>query len=210
MHACAIRKLTEPGEIQLALAREAIEFRKNEFLDVAEKYAEQIPDSHFFGAFGPDGTCEGMTRIISSGLHLPPFLGEGVVIYDREKWAMLARGGLLDEFATVAVEESGRGLGIFVDLVRVAYRDAKLRGRKYFGIIMEPDRVEAMNAFYHYRYKIVGPPQLYEGEVNSLVAPYVLDFVDQERYLIESGRLDYLQWFVRHPINDPGYPQPTG
>ena len=198
MHGLEVKKATTETELQDAIRLEGGVFQQCGFVDTQE-YEVYIPQSHFFGGFDGKG-CGGMVRLITGAPLLPPVLSLGLVIEETpEKWRSLASTLKLDEFATIAVEESRRGLDLFLDLVRVSYRDAKERGVTHFGIIMEKERVEALNSFYKFRYRQVGPEQHYQGEVH-LVAPFILDFKDQEDYLLKEDP-DYLDWFINEPIN---------
>jgi hypothetical protein len=114
-----------------------------------EGYTTYIKNSRTFAVFDTNNECIGMNRMFqASGDELPPFLDmEFFNEYEKEEIAETAKSGDTEELGTVAVSSIYRGKRVNLRLWRMAYRDARERGIKQWGIIMEPERVEKMNKY---------------------------------------------------------------
>lgn len=196
-HDLVVKQATNQQEVASACEIETGIFQQCGFVSLKD-YQVYLDQSHFFGGFERAGQCRGVVRIIEGSPLLPPVIRDMKVTESGDGYRALAATGRFEEFATIAIEEDARGLDLFLDLVRIAYRDARRRGVTHFGIIMEPQRVEMMNQFYDFCYTRVGPDQRYGGE-DHVTAPFVLDFEEQERHLRDT-RPAYLKWFVHDPL----------
>lgn len=79
---------------------------------------------------------------------------------------------------------------------RLAYRDARLRGAKQWGIIMEPERVERMNEHFGFTFKQLGPAVDYQG---GDCAAFVMDLEEVDQQMRENMP-ELHDWFVNQPL----------
>jgi hypothetical protein len=178
-------------------------FRACGYADIGD-YDQYDEQSHVFGAFSEDARCSGMLRLVGRGEHPLPVL-RYMELDEPELWQRYFAEGRVDEVATVAVLPEHRDGRLFLDLVRLGYRDARSRGVGHTMIITEPERVAAMNRDFHLRFVQVGPDQHFRGEI-QVTAPFAVDFDAQDRHM-ESSRPDYLTWFRDVPF-DASMPSP--
>lgn len=163
-------------------------------LDVYEKF---IPQSRIFAAFDGD-RCVGMNRLFAGSPEIPPFIGE-MPIDDLElKQNLIDRGKELkvEEFGTVGVVKELRGGRTFLDICRMAFRDAEQRGVDTWGIIMEPERVEKMNRGLGFTFNQISPEIDYQG---GMCAAHVMDF-DEVHAHMSSTKPELYDWFINQPL----------
>lgn len=193
-----VKVLSDDSDIQLALDLEQEVWYQEGFgkLDVYDKY---LPQSRMFAAF--DGEkCVGVNRLFAGTPKLPPFI-EAMPIDDpslRESLIIGSHNQTVEEYGTAAVERDLRSGRIFLDLCRVAYRDATERGIEHWGIIMEPTRVEKMNRFLGFTFKQVGPEIDYQG---GDCAAHIMSFPEVRQHM-QSTRPKLYDWFVDQPLDN--------
>ncbi len=169
-----------------------------------EGYGPHIEHSRTFAAFSKDGRCIGMNRMF--GAHeteeetiVPPFLDEEMPYYDeteRESIAEQALRGEVEELGTVAVEKEFRGKSVNLHLWRLAYRDARERGIKSWGIIMEPERVQRMNERHGFRFRQLGEAVWYQG---GACAAHIMDLEEVNQAMQHEHPIEHF-WFARKNI----------
>lgn len=161
-----------------------------------EGYGPHITISRTFAAFkGED--CIGMTRMFRANEEIvPPFLEDEMPYEDeaeRQKFTDLAREGLVEELGTVAVAPEHRGKRVNLRLWRMAYRDARARGVKYWGIIMEPERVERMNKYQGFTFKQLGETIDYQG---GECAAHIMNLEEVDESMRAKHPLNHY-WFTK-------------
>jgi hypothetical protein len=190
--------VTDEDQIQKALKLEQDVWDANDFgsLKPYEKYIDQ---SRIFAAF-EDDECLGVSRIFAGSPELPPFIEEMEIDDPEVKNALIegARKGEVEEYGTAAVPQKNdlKRHKIFLDLCRLAYRDATARDIKTWGIIMEPPRVRIMNKRYGFAFKQIGPEVDYQG---GMCAPHIMDF-EEVRQVMSTTKPEYYDWFVNKPL----------
>jgi predicted outer membrane repeat protein len=162
-----------------------------------EEYADHIVRARTFAAF-KDGKCVGVTRMFGGESKLPPFTE---LTFDNNSYKSQiikdCKKGLIEEVGTLAVAPEHRGSGmIAVHLQRLAYRDARARGIKSWGIIMEPERVQKMNERYGFTFKQLGPAVDYQA---GMCAPHIMDLEEVDQAMSEKLPEIY-KWFVNEPL----------
>jgi hypothetical protein len=175
----------------------------------AEGYHSHIERSRTFATFN-ESECTGVSRMfIGNETMLPPFLtfeypenmGGGEVPYfdenDREALAKAARNGELEELGTIAIRKELRGKGVDLRLERIAYRDARARGIKKWGIIMEPRRVEKMNKNHGFTFRQLTETVPYQG---GDCAAFVMDLEEVNQTMKKQHPLEHF-WFVGKKIS---------
>ncbi len=197
--------------IEYGLAQSGDEFRLSEELendvwhkmgygDINEEgYGDYIKNSRTFVAFKGD-KCIGVNRMFNAtDTMLPPFLGEKMPFYseeERDELADQARDGDIEELGTVAVDEAFRGAKVNLRLWRLAYRDARARGIKYWGIIMEPERVEKMNKHHGFTFRQLGETVDYQG---GECAAHIMNLEEVDQTMKKQHPIEHF-WFVRKKI----------
>jgi hypothetical protein len=163
-------------------------------LDVYEKF---IPQSRIFAAFDGD-RCVGMNRLFAGSPETPPFIAEMPINDPVVKEDLIDRGKELkvEEFGTVGVVKELRGGRTFLDICRMAFRDAEQRGIETWGIIMEPERVEKMNKGLGFTFKQIGPETDYQG---GMCAAHIMDF-DVVHAHMRSTKPELYDWFINQPL----------
>ena len=121
-----------------------------------------------------------------------PFYDEA----ERTRLEDLYLKGDIEELGTAAVTSKYQGKGVNARLWRLAYRDARERGVKYWGIIMEPKRVEAMNKKYGFKFEQLGDPVDYQG---GDCAAFIMDLEEVDRSMHDNKFLTHY-WFVRRKL----------
>ncbi len=162
-------------------------------------YGKYIYRSRTFGAFDKDGTPIAVNRqFIGDADILPPALTEREFYDDaeRQRCIKLAREGLLEEVGTVAVEKNWRGKDLTSKLWRLAYRDAVERGVNHWAIIMEPERVAALNTKHGFDFMQAGPASDYQG---GDCAVHVMDLTKASKKIMREHPLDWF-WFKKAPL----------
>lgn len=167
---------------------------------IEEGYSKHFETSRTLAAFNGE-ECVGMNRMFVAHEDIvPPFL-ETEMPYDdeseRAKIIELARQGLVEELGTVAVAPDMRGKDVNLRLWRLAYRDARARGVKYWGIIMEPERVEKMNKHQAFTFRRLGEAVEYQG---GACAAHIMDLEEVDESMRRNKRLNHF-WFVRKKLN---------
>ena len=195
-HGFDIRHVSGGAEEQKALELEQNIWHQEGYgnLDVYEKF---IPQSRIFAAF--DGErCVGMNRLCAGSPEVPPFIAEMPVDDPALKQDLINRGKELkvEEFGTVGVVKELRGGRTFLDICRMAFRDAEQRGVQTWGIIMEPERVEKMNKGLGFTFKQIGPEIDYQG---GMCAAHIMDF-DEVHANMQSAKPGLYDWFVNEPL----------
>ncbi len=191
-----IRHLTGREEVAQALELELEVWREKDYGDL-EDYKKYIPQSIIFAAFDGD-KCVGMNRLFSAYPEIPPFL-DVMPIFDPTLKQNLIEAGKnlkIEEFGTVAVAKNYRGSRIFLDICRVAFRDATARGIEAWSIIMEPDRVRQMNSGLAFTFEQIGPATNYQG---GDCAAHIMHFSDVRRHM-STSKPDLYDWFVNQPL----------
>lgn len=154
--------------------------------------------SRVFAAFNTNGECVGMNRMFQADeSSLQPFLG--MEFYDqeeRDQIVLSAKNGDTEELGTVAVAKNYRGKKVNLRLWRLAYRDARIRGIKQWGIIMEPERVEKMNKNYGFKFRQLGPAVDYQG---GDCAPFIMDLQEVNDKMQKEHKINYF-WFVNKKL----------
>jgi hypothetical protein len=142
-------------------------WNENDYGDLGEEgYGDHIAHSRTFAAFAGQ-ECIGINRLfVADTSRMPPFLSGALPFYDegiRESLLADVKAGVAEELGTVAVVASMRGDGVNTRLWRLAYRDARARGIRHWGIIMEPARVRCMNRAVRSTFRRLGPAVYYQG-----------------------------------------------
>lgn len=162
------------------------------------EYAENITNSRTFTAFD-ENRCVGVARLFEGTKRLPPFVSE-MPFYDKNEQSQISescRSGETEELGTIAVDKQFRNGLIFENLARLSYRDAFYgRHMKYWGIIMEPERVKRMNRHYGFTFKQLGPTVDYQG---GLCAAHIMDLQEVNDNMSEKFPEIY-NWFVNEPL----------
>jgi hypothetical protein len=188
--------ITDQTNHRQALALEQRVWYQESYGDLAV-YEKYLPQSRIFVAY-KDGNVVGMNRLIDGAPALPPFLTEmpiedqtlaGNLISEAAKYKV-------EEFGTVAIEKEFRGGRLFLDLCRLAYRDAAERGIQTWGIIMEPERVQKMNSGLGFTFKQIGPTVDYQG---GMCAAHIMDFAEV-RHNMSTTKPELYDWFVNQPL----------
>lgn len=163
-------------------------------LDVYEKF---IPQSRIFAAFKGD-QCVGMNRLFAGSPEIPPFISEFRI--DDPVLEQKLKDGCKDlkieEFGTVGVAKEFRGGRTFLDICRMAFRDAEARGVEIWGIIMEPERVQKMNNGLAFTFGQIGPAVEYQG---GMCAPHIMDFAEVHENM-RASRPELYDWFINQPL----------
>jgi hypothetical protein len=199
------------AEIRFGLIRTAALLRQTAVLEqqiwdeqnygdlLEEGYGEHIERGRTFAAFAKDD-CVGVTRLFDGDAdRLPPFLLEALPFYNEHERAALIDGvqtHVVEELGTAAVVAALRRGGVATRLWRLAYRDARERGVRELGVIMEPERVQRMNRCYAFNFRQLGPAVLYQG---GYCAAHVLDLRAVERHLQRHAPVKYW-WFVKRRL----------
>jgi hypothetical protein len=102
----------------------------------------------------------------------------------------------IEELGTIAKIPGAPSKVITINLLRLVFRDFKKRDVKKVGIIMEPERVEAMNRLYGFTFRQLGPTEYYQG---GDCAPHIMDLEEVDKSMRRSRPLQYL-WFVKAPL----------
>lgn len=193
-HNVSIGFIESKASIEQARRLEQDIWDENEYgsLEVYDKY---IPQSLFFAAY-KDQKCIGVTRMIKSTPEAPPFTELPV---DEENTDMLNKivdEGRIEELGITAVDHINskvkRGV-ISKEMWRLAYRDARERGVEYWGIIMEPERVDKMNREYGFTFRQVGPTEYYQG---GDCAAFIMDLEEVDQSMRKTNRLTHY-WFTK-------------
>ena len=167
-----------------------------------EGYDKYINSSRTFVAF-KDGRCIGMNRMF--GAHegeeaiVPPFLDEEFSYYDEAERELLKKESLagdVEELGTVAIDKEFRGKGVNLRLWRLAYRDARERGIKKWGIIMEPERVQRMNEHHGFTFRQISEPVWYQG---GECAAHIMDLEEVDESMHSQHPLEHY-WFAKKSI----------
>jgi hypothetical protein len=108
-----------------------------------------------------------------------------------------ARVGDIEELGTAAVATELRGQGVNLRLWRLAYRDARARGIKKWGIIMEPERVEKMNKNHGFTFRQLGDPIPYQG---GDCAAFIMDLDEVDKTMKKKHPLTHF-WFASKKIS---------
>lgn len=184
--------------LALAEEREENEWEKNGFGSL-EEYKKYNMQSQVYAAFRGD-KCVGLTRIFAGHPEVPPF---AQLSFDsdekRQEVLELCRSGRVEEVGTAAVNhELSQAPKHFVALHmwRLAYRDAVEKGMQYWGIIMEPSRVEAMNEHFSFTFEQLGPATDYQG---GDCAPFIMNLEEVDSRM-SANLPDLYYWFVKEPL----------
>ncbi len=193
-------KLLDPSEksdIDAALKLETEIWERKNYGDLGE-YAKYLPQSRVFASFDDTNECIGVTRLFAGTPETPPFMS--LPIEDDSLRTSLEHEcteGMLEELGTAAVHEKAPAVKIALDMWRLAYRDARSRGIKHWGIIMEPNRVEVMNKRYGFTFRKIGLAIDYQG---GMCAAHLMDLDEVDQHMSQQ-KPDYYQWFVNEPLN---------
>lgn len=193
-----VKLTTDPHgeEAQKALQLEQSIWDENNYGSL-DDYSSYLGQSRIFSAWEGD-KCIGVTRVFEGHPQPPPFLH--LPITNPEDRAFLEKGcadGDIEELGTAAVPKEERPKKVSLELWRLAYRDARARGVKAWGIIMEPNRVAVMNRRYDFTFRQLGEPVNYQG--GECAVHYLdLEEVDQHMRASNPGLYD---WFVQEPLN---------
>ncbi len=189
---------TDPTKLEIARQFEQDVWLKEDYgnLDV---YEDHIKNSITFTVFNQEGECQGIARLFRGWLVTPPFLVE-MPFYnesDKSELLKLSKNGDVEELGTIAVSKELRNGLVFENLARLAYRYSYGSGIKYWGIIMEPERVKKMNKNYGFTFKQLGSTIEYQG---GECAAFIMDLqeVNDNMRVVFPEAYD---WFVRQPLN---------
>lgn len=165
-----------------------------------EEYEKYNKHSRVFTAFDGD-ECLGITRLFPGKPEAPPFTALPIADEkDRQMIEEECKKGAMEELGTTAVDHEKSDApkhAIALDMWRLAYRDARSRGIKYWGIIMEPERVEKMNEQFNFTFKQLGPTEDYQG---GDCAAFLMNLEEVDKQMSESMPELY-DWFVVQPLN---------
>ena len=165
-----------------------------------DEYEEHIKHAITFASFNAENECKAIARLFQGKNVIPPFITE-LPFYDNELKRNLIsqyKKGTIQELGTIAVSKELRNGFLFETLARMAYRYSYTRGIQYWGIIMEPGRVEKMNKNYGFTFKQLGDSSYYQG---GYCAPFLMNL--QEVNDSMSTRFpDIYNWFVKLPLNN--------
>jgi len=191
------RLLNERSEVQKALELETEVWHEMNYGDL-ENYKKYLPQSRIFAAF--DGEkCVGMNRLFAGAPEIPPFLESMPIDNPALKDQLIDSGKhyKVEEYGTVAVAKELLGNSrVFLDLCRLAYRDATERDINIWGIIMEPDRVQQMNRLLGFTFNQIGPSIDYQG---GKCAAHIMNF-DEVRAHMSATKPELYDWFVNQPL----------
>lgn len=184
-------------------------------LDEALRLEQKIWDENDFGSLDEyeiynqqsrvisvyrDGECVGVTRLFDGAPELPPFMH--LPFYEQSDEKLLAEycsSGQMEELGTTAVDHKASMVPpgvISTHMWRIAYRDARSRGMKYWGIIMEPERVKAMNDSFNFTFRQLGPVVDYQG---GDCAAFIMDLQEVDEQMSQSAP-DLYDWFVNQEL----------
>lgn len=190
--------LSDKELLNQAEIREEIEWQENDFGSL-EEYKKYNKQSRVYAAFR-DETCVGLTRIFAGNPEIPPF---AELPFDskekRQEVLDLCRNGQIEEVGTAAVNhELSQAPRHFValHLWRLAYRDAIEKGMQYWGIIMEPDRVQTMNERFHFTFEKLGSAVDYQG---GDCAAFIMDLKEVDKKM-SKHMPELYHWFVKEPL----------
>ena len=161
-----------------------------------EEYAKYIAHSRTFAAFEGE-ECVGLTRMFDGTVNLPPFMN--LPFDDTELHQRLAKEckkGEVEEMGTLAIVKKVRNKVVLDHLLRLVYRDARARGVKKWGIIMEPRRVKQLNNIYGFTYKQVGEAVNYQG---GECAAHIMD-IDEVDKIMKEDNPELYDWFDNQPL----------
>lgn len=162
-----------------------------------DEYEQYIKHSRTFTALDGEN-CIGVARLFGGRTIPPPFVElpfdsiteHSVILEECSK-------GNIEEVGTVAVAKEHRNGLTSTHLYRLAYRDARSRGIQKWGIIMEPERVQAMNEMYGFTFKQLGKPIEYQG---GACAAHIMDLDEVDANMSQKFPEIY-EWFVSRPLS---------
>jgi hypothetical protein len=190
--------LTNEEEIQEALDLEQEVWDEKSYgsLDV---YAKYLPQSRIFGVYAGEKFV-GVNRLFTGSPELPPFISEMPIDNPQLKQELIegCENFKVEEYGTAAVKKEFRNNKIFLDLCRIAYRDATERGIAVWGIIMEPRRVQLMNRGLGFTFEQIGPAIDYQGDE---CAAHVMRFADVRQHM-KATKPELYDWFVNQPLEN--------
>lgn len=189
---------TDQVRIDEALKLEQKVWNKKQYGSL-EEYSKYMLQSSVYASYDEKGDCIGVSRVIGgTGELLPPFMD--MPFDDPDLKNSLAAGcttGQVEELGTVAVDsEKAPMIKTALSLWRLAYRFARSRDVKQWGIIMEPNRVTAMNARYGFTFKQAGPKIQYQG---GMCAVHIMDLQEVDQNMSHTRPKNY-DWFVCEPL----------
>ena len=164
-----------------------------------EDYEDLIQHSITFTAFDESGKCNGIARLFQGKDSVLPFLDK-MSFYEKSEKSELLRlsaDGEIEELGTIAVSKELRNGLVFENLARLAYRYSYGKGIKYWGIIMEPERVKKMNRGYGFTFRQLGPTTEYQG---GECAAFIMDLQEVNDNM-RSKFSEAYDWFVNAPLN---------
>ncbi|MGI4849957.1 MAG: hypothetical protein ACRYGK_17745, partial [Janthinobacterium lividum] len=149
-----------------------------------------------------DGRTVGVVRIFKGTPERPPFLdlpvsNAGLI----ERLSAGCKSGLVEELATIAVEDAVPMERVSNSLWRMSYRHALERGTRVWGVIMEPARVATLNRRYGFGFQQIGPTREYQG---GQCAAHIMDLESLRRNLPQAGprTRKRLHYFVEGPLQN--------
>lgn len=182
-------------EVKKALELEQSIWDENDYGSLDE-YLKYLDQSRIFTAWEGE-KCIGVTRVFEGRPYLPPFMDLPITDPNiRQTLESDCEAGLIEELGTAAVPKSERPKRIALELWRLAYRDARARGIKGWGIIMEPKRVAVMNGRYDFTFEQLGPTVNYQG---GDCAVHYLDLEKVDDHMKQDNPGLYA-WFVEDPL----------
>lgn len=140
-----------------------------------------------------DDICIGLVRVIKGRPYPPPFLA--LPIENAEQRSELVFGcqnGIVEELGTTAVLPTEPAFDAALRLWRLAYRDACSRGVQYWGVIMEPRRIIAINRRYAFLFEQIGAAAWYQG---GLCAAHLMNLQTVREHMRRIDSRQYY-WFV--------------
>lgn len=164
-----------------------------------DSYKKYLPQSKIFASFDENENCLGVVRVFAGNPELPPFMElpfENDAV--RQQLVDGCQSGAVEELGTAAVANDAPVAKVALNLWRLAYRDARMRNVKHWGIIMEPRRVNVMNRRYGFTFTQVGPEVDYQG---GNCAVHMLDLEEVDAYMSQNNP-SYYDWFVNEPLHN--------
>lgn len=186
-------KHADAADIPAALKLEYQVFRTLGYTEKSEnhqidEYAKYLDQSTFYVALWAGQTI-GVLRLIAPGKYTPPVISE-FEITDPQDWQ--TNPALFEEVGVVAVAPLFINAEVGKLLYRAAWQDAKRRGIRYWGAVIEKWLLKIFNDRYHFPFEQFGQEKYYMGAV---VYPVVMDLQAAEDNYQKNYPAEY-QWFL--------------
>jgi len=193
--------ITQEIDINGDAAKYALELEqriwdKHEFGSAVADYAHLTDQTQMIVSRTPEKIL-GVARMFKGGAEALPFMTLEFNDQDEhDRYDEACRNGEVEEVGTSARDENVPKGVIARELWRLAYRDARHRGVKKWGIIMEPERVEKMNDESGFLFRRIGPVTDYQG---GDCAPHVMDLDEVYNEMRKRKPLQFY-WFTQKKL----------